>query len=215
LPAIINGMIINHYGLACVKIQFGETVIAFNPISKDFDNKAPKFGADIALSSLNDPAFNGRENTAFGTKVPFFVDGPGEYEVGGTFILGFPSKGPENSINTIYTLTVDGIRICHLGGLASAEIDPDIIEKIGAIDILFLPIGGKNVLTPKEAVKLSANLEPKVVVPTMYSLEKNDPTLQTFLKEAGESKIDFVDKLTVKKKDLEGKEAEIILIKSI
>jgi hypothetical protein len=36
--------------------------------------------------------------------------------------------------------------------------------------------------------------------------------LETFIKESGEDKVDTVDKLVVKKKDLEGKKSDIIVI---
>lgn len=207
-------MIITSHGMAFIKVQVGDTVIAFNPTSKDFDPKAAKFGADVALISLLDPAFAGKDSVTFGTKVPFVIDGPGEYEIGGMFVKAFPSKGPEGSINTIYVMNVDGVKLCHLGGLASVEIDPDTMEEISAVDILFLPIGGNVVITPKEAAKLAANLEPKLVVPVMHSFNKDDASLKTFLKESGEDKENSVDKLTIKKKDLEGKEGEIVVIKS-
>lgn len=204
-------MVISHYGMGYIKAQLGDTVLAFNPIGKDFDSKATKFGADIALISLlNNPAFNGKDNVTFGTKVPFTIEGPGEYEIGGNIIRGFKSDGPDGSINTIYTVTIDGIRICHLGGLATPTIDPLVVEQIGATDILFLPIGGDKYLSAKDAAKLAANLEPKIVVPIVYDAA----SLKLFLKESGEEKENSVDKLSIKKKDLEDKEGEIIIIKS-
>ncbi|MEK7477798.1 MAG: MBL fold metallo-hydrolase [Patescibacteria group bacterium] len=204
-------MVITFYGEAFVKVQQGETIFAFNPVSREHDVKASKFGADIALISLNDPVFNGSENTSFGSKEALVVDGPGEYEIGGVFIKGFPSVGPAAKINTIYTVSFEGIRLCHLGGLAQATLAPAIIEDIGVVDVLFIPIGGGQYLSPKDASKLAASLEAKIIVPILWS---GGGMLETFLKEAGEEKENAVDKLTLKKKDLEGKEGEIVVIKS-
>lgn len=203
-------MIATYFGQAFVKVQVGETIFAFNPISKAYDSKAAKFGADVALVSLNDPAFNGKENASFGSKEPFYIEGPGEYEVGGTFIRGFETVGPIGKINTVYTAMVDGIRLCHLGGLANPNLSPETIEDLGVIDILFLPIGGGDYLTAKDAAKLAAALEAKIVVPILFS---ND-SLKIFLKEWGVEKENSVDKLSIKKKDLDGKEGELIIIKS-
>ena len=204
-------MIITRYGAAFVKVQQGDMIFAFNPISREADPKAAKFGANAALVSLRDPMFNGTDNVTFGSKEPMIIDGPGEYETGGIFVRGFPSDGPDEKINTIYTTIIDGIRICHLGGLAKSSLSMETIEELGAIDILFLPISGGRFLSPKDAIKLATSLEAKMIVPVLYNTEAE---LKAFLKEAGEEKIDSVDKLSIKKKDVEEKEGEIIIINS-
>lgn len=204
-------MIITRYGAAFVKVQQGDTIFAFNPISREFDSKATKFGADAALISLHDPMFAGGDNVSFGSKEAMIIDGPGEYETGGIFVRGFPSDGPDGKINTIYTTIIDGIRLCHLGGLAKSTLPMDTVEEIGIIDVLFLPIGGGQFLSPKEAIKLATSLEAKIIVPVLYN---GDAELKAFLKEAGEEKVESIDKLAIKKKDIEGKEGEIIIINS-
>src|SRR3984885_5824382 len=98
-------MIITYLGGEFIKVQFGDTVLAFNPISKDSKLKTSKFGADIVLSSLNHPDMNGVDQISFGDKKPFVISGPGEYEVKGVFIKGLPSESNydgEKRINTIY-----------------------------------------------------------------------------------------------------------------
>jgi hypothetical protein len=160
-------MIITRHSQAFIKIQQGDMIFAFNPISKDFDAKAAKFGADAAIISLNDSAFNGKETVTFGSKEPFVINGPGEYEIGGIFVRGFSSVGPDEKINTIYTTIIDGIRICHLGGLSSSALSAEAIEEMGEIDLLFVPISGGKFLSPKDAIKLATSLEAKIIVPTL------------------------------------------------
>lgn len=204
-------MIITRYGAAFVKVQQGDMTFAFNPISREYDPKATKFGADVALISLRDPMFNGSDNVSFGSKELMIIDGPGEYETGGIFVRGFSSEGPEGKINTIYTTIIDGIRLCHLGGLTKPTLSMETAEEIGSIDILFIPISGGQFLSPKDALKLATSLEAKIIVPVLYD---NGAELKTFLKEAGEEKIESIDKLSIKKKDVEGKEGEIVIINS-
>ena len=108
-------------------------------------------------------------------------------------------------------MTLDGINICHLGLLKDPNLPVEAIEDLGSIDILFVPIGGGQVLGPKEAAKVVAGLEPSVIVPVMY---ENDDNLKAFLKEASDGKETYVDKLTVKRKDLDGKAGEVIVIKA-
>ena len=206
-------MIITYHGQAFVKLQQGDLTLAFNPISKDSKSKPTRFGADIALISLNEPDFNGLDEVSRGDKVPFAVTGPGEYEVNGIFIQGFSSLGDSEKINTIYTVTLDGIRLCHLGAIKSSELDADVTEEIGAVDVLFVPIGGGTVLSPKEAAKLATSFESKIVIPVMAETsDKDGGALKLFMKELGGGET-TVDKLTIKKKDLEGKEGELVIIK--
>jgi L-ascorbate metabolism protein UlaG (beta-lactamase superfamily) len=60
------------------------------------------------------------------------------------------------------------------------------------------------------AYKLAVQLEPKVVVPMHY----DEKSLKAFLKEAGAEDTKPLERLTVKKKDLDSKEAEVIVLQS-
>lgn len=205
-------MVITYNGAEFFKVQFGNTTVAFNPISKDSKLKASRFGADIALISLNHPDMNGADTLSFGDREPFIVSGPGEYEIKDVFIKGFESHssyGGKGGINTIYVLSLDGMNLCFLGALDTPELKKEIIEALGDIDILFVPIGSEGVLKPADAYRLAVSLEPKAIIPMHY----DDAMLKLFLKEGGEAG-QPVDKLTVKKKDLEGKEGDIIVLKA-
>lgn len=203
-------MIITYHGAGMVKLQVGETIVAINPISKETSSKAPRFGADLALISLPDPLYNGVENVTFGERVPFVVDGPGEYEVKGSFIRGVVSSGPNGAINTIYTLTLDNLNICHLGALASADLPEETVETIGVVDILFIPAGGHSTLSAKAAEKVTGLIAPKLIIPVEWESQEE---LKTFLKELGETGAEQTDKLTIKRRDLEGKESEVVVVK--
>lgn len=207
-------MIITYHREGFVKVQQGDLVVAFNPISREIDSKATRFGADLCLVSLNNPSFNGCETVTFGNKEPFVVSGPGEYEIDGIFVYGQPSEGADGQINTIYTTEIEGIRLCHLGALANTAIDPKTLEDIGVVDILFVPIAGGPVLSPKDAAKLATSLEPKIIIPIMFENGKGDEALKAFAKEIGGSADNKVDKLTIKRKDVEGKEDEVIIIQA-
>src|SRR5882762_823370 len=113
-------MVISYLGGECFKISQGDLTLAFNPPSKDSSLKTSKFGADIALVSLNHEDFNGAENAAFGERQPFVISGPGEYEVKGVAVRGFGSEsdyGGQKGINTIYSVSLEGMNLCFLGAL--------------------------------------------------------------------------------------------------
>lgn len=206
-------MILTYHGKSFVKATLGNTTLAFSPIGKDSDMKGARFGADMALVSANHDDYNGADQVAYGDTQPFVIEGPGEYELAGTFIKGFSSKGPKGGINTIYKLEFDSMKLVHLGALSSADLDPHTLEALGEIDILFVPVYGGEVLTVGDAHKLATRLDPKVIVPLYYGGDKND-ALAGYLKEAGEKNLEAVDKYTVKKKDIETFEGETIVIKS-
>jgi L-ascorbate metabolism protein UlaG (beta-lactamase superfamily) len=205
-------MVITYLGGECFKVTQGDLTIAINPPSKDSSLKAPKFGSDIVLTTLDHEDFNGIEQVGFGERAPFVITGPGEYEVKGVAVRGFASEstyGGEKSINTIYSILLEGMNLAFLGALGTDQLSKEAIEGLDDIDILFVPIGGEGMLDYSQAYALAVQLEPKVVVPMHYTEEQ----LKRFLKEAGED-VKPIDKLTVKRKDLEGKEDEIVVLQS-
>ena len=207
-------MIITYHGVDFFKVTQGDTTLAINPISKDSKIKSTRFGADVTLISTNDTEHNGSDITSRGDKESFVINGPGEYEIGGVFVKGFLSKTSDGRINTIYDIEMEGINLCFLGDLGDAKISAETKEAIDGIDILFVPIGGQDSLDPAAAHKLAVQFEPKLIIPAHYGEIGAPNALKTFLKEAGEENAEKVDKLTIKKKDLEGKEGDIIIIES-
>lgn len=207
-------MIITHFGREHFKLTVGDLTVAINPVSKDGKGKIVKYGADVTLITTNHPDYNGAEQTEHGEKVPFVIRGAGEYEVKDIFIKGFGTvtklkdgKKENNYQNTSYVLTIDGIRVTFLGALTEA-LSPEHKEIIDETDVLFIPVGEDGFLmNAYDAQKLSVALEPKLVIPMDY----NEQSLPIFLKEAGAEKVEPVEKLTIKKKDIEGKLGEVIL----
>lgn len=210
-------MIITYHGGQFVKISQGDTVIAANPFGKGSSMKPIRFAARIGLVSMDDPDMNGVENLSHGDKIPFVISGPGEYEIGGIAISGFLSPKPvgkEGKLNTIYTIELEGIRLCILGALAGAELSPEQIEGIGEVDILIAPISGGDLLSPADAGKLAVILDAKLVIPVAFD-GTNDKQLKAFLKEAGGEAVQPIEKLTLKKKDLEGKEGDVVVLEAL
>ncbi len=210
-------MIINYFGKQFFKIQQGDLVIALNPISKDskYKDKISRFGSNIVMITTNHPDFNGVDTATHGGSVPFVVSGPGDYEVSDVSIRGFLTEteiNKEKYMNTIYSFILDDIKLCFLGSV-SGEISNEIREAISGSDVLFVPIGGSGVLDPEKAYKLSLSLEPKIIIPMDYGDDKAKDSLKIFIKEGGAEKVEPIDKLTLKKKDLDMKDGEIIVFK--
>ncbi|KND47773.1 MAG: Zn-dependent hydrolase of the metallo-beta-lactamase superfamily [Parcubacteria bacterium C7867-006] len=211
-------MIITYHGADFFKVSFGDTTIAVNPISKDSKLKSTKFGSDITLVSINSPEHNGVEQTSRGEKESFVIQGPGEYEVQGVFIKGFLSGstyGGKEHINTVYTVSLEGINLGFLGALSDEKLSSEAKEGLESVDILFVPIGGDNVLDSATAHKLAVQFEPKIIIPSHFGDVGEKDALKKFLKESGEEGVKPIDKLTIKRKDVEGKEGEIVILEAI
>jgi len=211
-------MVITHHGGQCIKVTFGDLTLVFDPVSKNGTLPAVRFGADIALVSRDHPDMNGIEEVTYGEKKPFAVTGPGEYERGGVVIQGFLStskyglvKGQEKAVNTIYSVQLEDMTIVHLGALSDTELSHEARESIDEIDVLFVPVGGDGVLSPSKAHELAVSLEPKIIVPMHWSGIGQSKSLEAFLKAAGNGS-EKVDKLTLKKKDLIGRDGSIIVV---
>lgn len=206
-------MIITYYGKQSFKVSFGDTTLSFDPVSKKSKEKESRFGADVTLISVNHPDFNGAGQNSHGEKEPFIISGPGEYEVKEVFIKGFPSVSHYDGgeyINTVYFVELEGMKMCFLGAIDTIDLPEPAKEVLDEIDILFVPIGSKGVLSPSEAAKLSARIEPRIVIPMIH----DEKMLKKFIDEAGNDSQKPVDKLTLKKKDLIGKEGEVITLKA-
>lgn len=204
-------MVITYHGGQCFKVSFGDTTLAFDPIAKSSKLSPVKFGADVAFVSLNHPNFNGVDNAAHGSKEPFVVQGPGEYEIGAVTARGYGVKtkyaGNEH-YNTIYQVRFEEMNMVFLGALGDPEIDPKILAEFGDIDILFIPVGGGDVLEVPQAAKLALKLEARLIIPMHYDAA----ALKAFLKEAGADDVKAVDKLTLKKKDVNEMEGDIAVL---
>jgi L-ascorbate metabolism protein UlaG (beta-lactamase superfamily) len=210
-------MIISYHGGEAFRLQFGDTVIALNPPGKKSALKGSRFGADIALVSLNHTDMNGADTIGIGDRQPVVIAGPGEYEVKGVFVKGFAGVshyGGEERINTIYMIALEGMNICYLGALDSAELPADLREAAENVDVLIVPVGGDGVLSPADAAKVAVAIEPAIVIPMHYGDIGSAGALKQFLKEQGEENVAALEKLTVKKKDLEGKEGEVVILSS-
>jgi len=227
---IKEGIILNYYffmqifwkGQSCFQIiatpnKNSQIKIVIDPFSEDIGLRVPKLEADVLLVSHNHYDHN---NVKAVSGSPFLISGPGEYEIKGVFVQGVSSfhdnsQGKERGQNTIYSLEVEDIRICHLGDLGQNELTEDQLEKIGDVDVLLVPVGGEATISAKEAVKIMAQIEPKITIPMHYQIPKlklKFDGVDKLLKSLGLKTIAPQDKLTIKKKDISSEEAKIIVL---
>jgi L-ascorbate metabolism protein UlaG (beta-lactamase superfamily) len=76
--------------------------------------------------------------------------------------------GTARGQNTIYCFTLGGLRVCHLGDFGQPALRPEQRAAIGAVDLLFLPVGGGPTIGGEAAAALARELAPELVIPMHY-----------------------------------------------
>lgn len=129
--------------------------------------------ADIVITSHDHGDHNYTKDLP-GT--PQIVKGSGSKTIKGISIKGIPtyhdlSKGSERGTNTVFTLEIDNIQLCHLGDLGHLLSDKELAE-IGPVDILLIPVGGFFTIDPKEATQVADQIKPKILIPMHFKTAK-------------------------------------------
>lgn len=118
---------------------------------------------------------------------------PGVHDVAGLAISGVKtyhdtSSGKERGRNIIFTVDIDGMRVCHLGDLGHLLSDEEV-KAIGKVDVLLVPVGGHFTIGPKEALGVIKALKPSIVIPMHYKTDVLSfpiAPVEDFLSQAGD-----------------------------
>ncbi len=124
-----------------------------------------------------------------------------------------PSKGKERGDNLIFVLDVDGIKIAHMGDLGHT-LPRGIVDEIGSIDVLLIPVGGFYTIDSKEATKVANDIKPLITIPMHFKTEKcNFPIapVEEFTKDKKNVKMAGSSEIVITKATLP-KEQEIIVL---
>ena len=133
----------------------------------------------------------------------FKVTSPGEFEHKGVSIQGID---PDEGNDTIYLCTIEEMTLLF-PALLEERISEEAAKEIGDVDILFLPLGEEGSLKVKDAQKLISDIDPRVVIPMLYSDINEFKTAEGIAD--GE-----VDVLKIKKIDLPQEERKFYILKS-
>ena len=75
--------------------------------------------------------------------------------------------GAQRGKNAIFVLEIDDLRLAHLGDLGHRLL-PEQLKKMGEIDILIVPVGGRFTVDAQEAGQVVNQLNPRVVIPIHF-----------------------------------------------
>lgn len=208
-------MQIQYFGLSSFKITTKDATIISDPFHKDSGLTPPRGAADILILAQKDKSLYSAVSGISGE--PFDITDPGEYDVKGVTITGIPLKQEEDKYVTIFLIESEDIRILNLTHIKDFNLKEDELEELGEIDILIIPVGGNTVLSASAASKVVNEIEPKIVIPSHYEMKDliiDLDSLNKFVKEMG-GKSENLEKLTVKKKDLQEEGTKLVVLEPL
>ena len=160
-------MEIKFYGANCVRVFTKNT-------SLTIDDNLKSLGAKSVAKPEDTLLFTGRDcaKDYLGAHDKFIIQEPGEYELGSVMVQGFAAKShidnETDQSSVIFRLVVERTVIAILGHI-DADLPDDVIEGLGMVDILIIPIGGNGyTLDAHDAIKLAHKIDPKVIIPTHF-----------------------------------------------
>ena len=172
---------ITYMGRNCFRLKGRDGAVITDPMPPDSGFTLGKQTAEVVTISRRDDA--GYSYSAGVAGNPMVLDAPGEFEIGGILVTGIAAKRTDGGRNVMFIFEIDGIRVGHLGLPNAANL-----EEFKDVDVLLLPVGGANGLTPNLAADLMTKIEPRIAIPMNYKVggETLDlEPLENFLKETG------------------------------
>lgn len=168
-------------GRNCFRLKGRDGAVITDPVPPDSGFVLGKQSAEVVtISRRDDPGYAYSAGVG-GT--PMVLDAPGEFEIGGILVTGIAARRTDGTRNVMFICEIDGIRIGHLGLPNAANL-----EEFKDVDVLLLPVGGGNGLSPNLAADLMTKIEPRIAIPMNYRVGGETlplEPLETFLKETG------------------------------
>ena len=191
-------MIIKPLGHSCFLLEESTgTKIVTDPYSSDIGISMPPVSADAVTVSH---AHYDHNNVKAVSGDPLIINRPGSFEVKGVHIIGIDTKhdgenGRLRGSNIVFNFRMDGVNICHLGDVGHGPC-PLMIEAIGPVDILLVPVGGNYTIDAELAKEYVDRLMPSVVIPMHYKtegIELDIDDADAFLDYFDKDAIEYVD----------------------
>ncbi len=188
-------MEITYLGHSCFKLKNKSGLIIYmDPFkSGEVGIPLPKDVADVVTISHSHEDHNALEviTGSLNRSETFIIDHEGEYEIAGVLFTAMKTyhdknEGAERGGNLVVSIVMDDINLVHLGDIGH-DLSSSQIDKLGAVDVLMIPVGGEFTIDAEQALDIVKDISPSYVIPMHYrttfskqSLEKLE-TLEKFL----------------------------------
>jgi L-ascorbate metabolism protein UlaG (beta-lactamase superfamily) len=198
---------IRWHGHSCFGITNEITLITDPHDGKSIGIHAPNVTGDIVLVSHDHYDHNSVKSVEKeGVKV---ITDTRKRNISNVEIKGIESFhdeccGEKRGSNIIYKFTMEDITFCHMGDIGH-DLDEDTVQKIGDVDILFIPIGGTFTLDAKQAWRIIKKVKPRIAVPMHYKiggLSLPITGIEPFLEENNYEILKVGNEIDIEKEDL-------------
>jgi len=193
-------MIITYQEENYFKIQSGDKTILIDPT-----NQRSMKGASVVIYTSATEKDMESSFTEGGAGSFVSIWHQGEYEIGGIHVRGWSIDNESEKEKTMYKIQWDDISIGVLGFLTK-ELDTKTLFTLQETDILIAPAGGKPYLQQSSIAKYVRQLEPGIIIPSLFG------DLKLFLKELGAEEVKPEEKLTIKKKDIVDNAMKVVVL---
>ena len=163
-------MLIKYLGHSCFQFQFSNGVTLVTDPYTRIGYELPKnISSDIVTVSHGHYDHNYTQGISGNPVIIQTADVSSVYgvEIRAVETAHDEKGGALRGKNIVYIFKADGLTVCHLGDIGES-CTPALIEKIGKIDILLLPVGGTYTIDAKQAGQYVSALAPKAVIPMHY-----------------------------------------------
>ena len=163
---------IRWHGHSCFEIKDDITLVTDPHDGKSIGIPAPTVEGDIILVSHDHYDHNSVKSVEkIGSKV---VKDERKRKIFNVDIKGIKTYHDEKSgdirgENIIFKFLIDDIIFCHLGDLGHM-VEESIVEKIGSVDILFVPVGGNFTIDADIAWDIIKSIKPSIIIPMHYKI---------------------------------------------
>jgi L-ascorbate metabolism protein UlaG (beta-lactamase superfamily) len=146
---------------------------------------------------------------------PVIFNKPGIYDFKGVGITAISPN--DDGEKLIFKFRMDGIEICHLGGI-NQSVTSELIDILLPVNVLLIPIGGNITIGADKAKEYVDALMPDIVIPMHYrvknlslDIDKPDGFVRLFDPEAVECLEQ--NALEVSREDLDAMSTKVVIFK--
>lgn len=159
-------MEITYNGANCFKVNTKNTSLVIDDNLKDLGLTSITTDSDALLYTQNILKDEDLE-------AKIIIDGPGEYELDDVTVLGIQTRAytdEESKMTaTMYKIINSEHQVLFMGHV-QPKLDTKVLEKIGVVDVLVVPVGGSGyTLDAEDASEVIKLLNPKIVIPSHYN----------------------------------------------
>lgn len=180
---------IQWFGQACFLVEWPEgTSVLIDPFNEKIGYDMPSPRPDVVLITHEHFDHN---NVGMAQGKPQVIRGlteSGDWSNVSTFVKGIVVRtvgtyhddgfGSRRGKNAVFIMEGKDYKIAHMGDIGH-KLGPELVEKIGKVDVLMVPVGGTYTVDAEAAQEIADRLSAKVILPMHYKTDRVTIPIET------------------------------------